>query len=327
MYRIRVVLSNLVVGGMIVGVPAPRPGAAQEAEPFRVAAHPGEDQSLDWRLEELWRAGGVNDPHLGAIAFLSPSTLAADDSGNIHVLDRAAFRVLVLSPEGRVIDSLGSRGEGPGELTNPIAISVSDGGILNAYDVNRGGLVRWRLDSRTAADPVRVRASYSYGMELHVHGDAVHFTALEFLEVSGDEVRSRYSLVRWTPAETTLLTPGREFKRVSVHLPECRVFGTHMGQIFEPVLAWGGRDERVAVAKDRDYIVHVFDDGRAVLRIERDLAGRRVTEGMARREVEGARDGAVGPPQLRRLAGSGGAGHGACRVSAGGYRCGGVARA
>ncbi|MCE2422285.1 MAG: hypothetical protein J4G03_03100 [Gemmatimonadetes bacterium] len=287
MHRFSFPLVTLVAGGTFADAACARPLTAQKTEGTpEVVAYTGEDSPLEWRFEQLWRLGGVDDIEIGAIKFISVNNVATDQAGNLYVLDRTAPRVLVISPEGSLIASLGSRGEGPGEFSNPLAVSISGGDLLTVYDLARGGLVRWRIDDRTVADPVRVRAQYSYGLGLHVDGDAVHFAAHQFLGASGEELSSRYSLVRWTPAATTLLLEGQEFKRVPAHLPQCKVFGTHMAQIFEPVLAWVGRDDRIAVAGDRDYIVHIFDGGEPTLKIERDLAARQVTEDMARREAQ-----------------------------------------
>ena len=79
-----------------------------------------------------------------------------------------------------------------------------------------------------------------------------------------------------------------------VQLPQCRVFGTYMAQIYEPVLPWAGRDDRVAVPRARDHIVHIFDGAEPTLRIEPDLAARRVTEDTARREAQARMEDLVG---------------------------------
>jgi len=47
-----------------------------------------------------------------------------DDEGRIYVLDFSACNVRIFSPEGKHIRTIGRKGQGPGEFTYPVAVSV-----------------------------------------------------------------------------------------------------------------------------------------------------------------------------------------------------------
>ena len=67
-------------------------------------------------LLEQWRIGGEDDEDilLGVIfdAKIGPT-------GDVYLIDRQLSQVLVISPDGELVTTLGRQGEGPGELNNP----------------------------------------------------------------------------------------------------------------------------------------------------------------------------------------------------------------
>lgn len=59
-----------------------------------------------------------------------PTDIAVGRSGTIYVADARANRVLMLGPEGRVIQTIGREGQGPGEFSRPSAIAQGDTGLV-----------------------------------------------------------------------------------------------------------------------------------------------------------------------------------------------------
>ena len=75
------------------------------------------------QLEEIWRVGGEDDEEIlfGVVAFG-----VLDEEGNMYLLDSQLSQVLVINPEGELIDTLGREGEGPGEMRQPTGIFLNN---------------------------------------------------------------------------------------------------------------------------------------------------------------------------------------------------------
>lgn len=72
----------------------------------------------------------VNSPYF----FSYGTRVAVDARGIMAVLESRDRRVIVLSPEGDVITTFGSKGQGPGEFLEPIAITVTPSYDLAVFD-------------------------------------------------------------------------------------------------------------------------------------------------------------------------------------------------
>lgn len=64
-------------------------------------------------LEEVQRIGSVDDPDLG---FAAISSVEVDRDGNLYVFEMQQSHLRVYSPDGRLVRTIGRRGEGPGEF-------------------------------------------------------------------------------------------------------------------------------------------------------------------------------------------------------------------
>jgi len=108
------------------------------------------------QLEEVWRIGGEDeeDVLLGMVP-----TGVMDALGNVFLLDSQLSQVLVISPEGELINTLGREGEGPGEMSRPTGIFLNNEqqiGIAQGFpgkiillntDGNPGGSITVNQDS------------------------------------------------------------------------------------------------------------------------------------------------------------------------------------
>ncbi|MCY4572536.1 MAG: hypothetical protein OXF01_07005 [Gemmatimonadetes bacterium] len=151
---------------------------------------------LSWR--EIWRAGGLNE----AEVLVRPAGVAVSPDGSVAVVDWGLAEVIVLGPDGAWQGTVTARGEGPGEVQAPVAVTWVDADTLLILDVSAFRIVTLDLASRSASvapvDPAFLSPVFAAGQ--------VRFVALQpdrtvWLEFPGPIVdgREERSFVRWSP--------------------------------------------------------------------------------------------------------------------------------
>jgi hypothetical protein len=81
------------------------------------------------QLQETLRVSEGEGFYFGRIA-----DVAVGDDGRIYVADNQAAHVKVLSPDGALQDTLGTRGEGPGEFRHPLKLALGRDDSLYVLD-------------------------------------------------------------------------------------------------------------------------------------------------------------------------------------------------
>ena len=81
------------------------------------------------QFQETLRVSKGEDFYFGRIA-----DMAVADDGRIFVSDVEGSHVKVLSPDGTLQDTVGTRGEGPGEFQHPLKLTVARGDSLYVMD-------------------------------------------------------------------------------------------------------------------------------------------------------------------------------------------------
>jgi hypothetical protein len=76
-----------------------------------------------------------------------PNDLSVDDEGNIYILDYLLAQIVVVSPSGSRLRTIGRHGEGPGEFELPRSFLV-DGDTVRVVDVGAGRLQILNRDGR-----------------------------------------------------------------------------------------------------------------------------------------------------------------------------------
>jgi hypothetical protein len=101
------------------------------------------------QLEELWRIGGEDDEEnlLGVI-----DRVLADDDGNVYLLDIQLVEVQVFGPDGVYRQSLGKRGDGPGEIRNVSGALFLPDGTLGLVQGFPGRIVKVDLAGLPAGE-------------------------------------------------------------------------------------------------------------------------------------------------------------------------------
>lgn len=103
-------------------------GVGPKAAPVAARGFPDPVSSLraqevpsTWRLEVLWRLGGIDVPEVEA--FGTVYGLSIGPYGQVLVLDRQADAITVFDRDGRFVRRFGRRGQGPGEFRTPVAMA------------------------------------------------------------------------------------------------------------------------------------------------------------------------------------------------------------
>lgn len=112
-------------------------------------------QGLSPHLQELWRAGGLREAE--ELAF--PVGAVASPSGRLAIADFRLGEVVVLEPDGSWLGPWGTRGDGPGELSFPVAANWDRRDeALAVFDIGKSKVV-FLLDGQPVREDVRVSAT------------------------------------------------------------------------------------------------------------------------------------------------------------------------
>ncbi len=116
---------------------------AEGTEIIEYAAVPLEGRGERIELvEDLVIGNREDDPNY---RFCQASQLAVDVLGNIYVLDAGNHRVQVFDSNGDYVQTLGARGEGPGELESPWSITIAGEKVV-VVDASTARLNYWSLE-------------------------------------------------------------------------------------------------------------------------------------------------------------------------------------
>lgn len=272
----------LACGGADAGIDVIRSDSAG----VDIVTSPAEDRTLDWTFEEELRLGGLDD---GPQTFTSVNydEVGADAAGNLYVLDRQAHRVVVFGPDGSHLRTMGSQGEGPGELQFPVSFAVREDGTAAVFDIGKGSLVFFGPDG--GALPQRPFAFYTEpGTLRHFALTPEGFAVARGMAGEGDDVR-KIELRAWpSPLTDAGSDPGASaadtaiLAELPLPSPDMADFGCMriaLQPLFTPVIQWDSEGSTIAAVADASYRVDVFDlDGTLRRSIRRGLSIRTATE-------------------------------------------------
>lgn len=131
--------------------------AAEPAEPPRFVD-----------LKELWRIGGDDDEEF-LFGVLSQITL--DGEGNIYLLDAQLSQVVVFSPDGEYLRTIGREGEGPGEFRRPSDMFITADGRVAVIQRMPGKVILLTSEGEPAGE-LPVPQAEDGGMQMFSGGAA-----------------------------------------------------------------------------------------------------------------------------------------------------------
>jgi hypothetical protein len=104
----------------------------------------GPDLAIDPATEDVYTIGALEGDEWET--FGNISNVVFDDEGHLFILDRDAGHVVMVSPSGEYVRTIGRQGQGPGELTGPMGLALLPNGRLVVFDFARQGLQVFRTD-------------------------------------------------------------------------------------------------------------------------------------------------------------------------------------
>ena len=87
------------------------------------------------------------------VAWSNPFGITVDDKGLIYVAEHSAHRVVVINVDGTVVRTLGSQGNGQGQLSNPSGVTVDGKGNVLVGDRSNKRIVVFRPDGTSMHIP------------------------------------------------------------------------------------------------------------------------------------------------------------------------------
>lgn len=158
MKELRFIIPGLLIAGVAAcgdgGPTAHTTAAVDTVDGVERLTYPAASASaLDWQLDTVAVLGDAFAEDAYQFDQVSDGALAADDAGNVYVLDRQGKRVLKYGPDGRHLATFGREGEGPGELNQPMAIALGPGDTIWVSDFSNA---RFTGLPQEGGDPVTI---------------------------------------------------------------------------------------------------------------------------------------------------------------------------
>lgn len=223
--------------------PTRRAQATADSAGVRIHTGPELDSPLPLIIERL---GPLRDSAGAPYAFIAAHhrLVGTDSTGRVFALSPDPS-VLVFEPSGQLVSRLGRRGNGPGELQLPVALTVSDA-TITVHDAIRRALVRWSVNSTLLADSVLV------GVAASATTVAAFASGLIFERRLVEAGGIRQQLERGDQvviASVTAATLDARFRCVTLRA---------LSPLFAASLVWSANASVVAVSKGEDYVVDLI---------------------------------------------------------------------
>ena len=256
---------------------------------IRVVSNLAPDTPLDWTFTPTLTLGGEEE---GPESFYSVSerTVGVDAAGHIYVLDADGHRLLVFTGDGTHVRTLGREGNGPGEISWAIGLTVKPDGTALIDDLGRG-TVHGFDSTGTPLDTIDELVPNNR----RIWDRDGYYSAISTIE----DDHTLYRFLRVVDADTTELAKHTSPATGVVELESCGMSLSGMSLLFSSNIVWDAWRARAAASVGTAYQIDTFDGGTHVasyrrsiepVRATRDLAVRELGEGMRVMTSAGARE-------------------------------------
>ena len=225
----------------------------------------GQPALLEWGLDTTRVFGG--DESGPATFFLArPALVDVDARGRIYVLEPNEHRVTVFDSTGVAVGTMGRQGDGPGELTWPVSVSVPDERRVYVHD-GEGQLVQLQLSDRAGTESALNYGVINMGLrhvEATSHGLLIWARKPFGGTQSIEEIDNRVvRLLSVRGEDTVALIPGKPGYSTTAYYPRCN-FTFTIAQPLAPRILWSQWGNRVAVSAWGGFRIDVLEDHRLV---------------------------------------------------------------
>jgi len=242
-------------------------GKIEVEDGVKVIKNPGEPLygEITFELEEDLSIGNEDDENY---MFYDLVTLAVDSEENIFVLDRGNFRIQRFDKIGSYLQTIGGRGQGPGEFEDPMSIHVDLKDNIYLCDVRRRNLHVFEKDGKFK-ETIRLTRSLFFGLGISEKGNILAQTFFYSQEESTEDV-------------VLMDTKGKVIKRIVSYPSETppmikkRILGNPYSHRlhFYPALDGSG-----VYGHSSEYKLYVLNtSGEARFRIEKEEKAEPVTQ-------------------------------------------------
>ena len=277
-------------------------GEPAESRPSPATGLDAPDRNLTLTTTPVYQVGGFDAPDWAT--FGQVTAVRFDAQGRLYILDSQAQQVTVVGPDGSFLHTIGSPGEGPGELSSPFGMAVTAEGQVAIFDMGHQGFVVYdsegqylrtsRVDLQTMGFPGRAITSHPSGGIVSGIGGAIRMSMggevqtgppsrpVAFFPLNDEEGRVVYEawdLPEEVPESNTDLKLGSGGS-FSIRMPVERAFEPGLYTAVLP-------DGRIAVVDSVGYRVKLISlDGEVTRTLERPIPPTPVTEAIETLERE-----------------------------------------
>jgi hypothetical protein len=221
----------------------------------------------------------VSGDSLGLVSPAEEIELVSDTAGTLYVLDPGSQRVIRLAALEGPIDVWGGKGGGPGELQDPVALSVDTSGALAILDAGRMAIQRFSRTG-TPLDPVPFSALTSGFTDLSFMGDGA---VIERRLRSGEAWRRQLLFARGR--DTILIGEEAPEPLNPVAYPGCHIVATPASPVFASRMRWTASRSGVAVASGPEYDIQLYRGPQSRRLVRRSIKPRPATRELALRAL------------------------------------------
>ncbi len=235
------------------------------------------DRTLAWSGEELYAIGGFSAAEWAE--FGSIESLGFDAQGNLYLLDGQTGKITHVSPEGEFVRTISQQGQGPGELAQPMGMTVTPDRLI-VSDIGHRGFSVFGTDGEwienVPVDLARIGLPIG-GLDVHPSGDLVGRSMIRmsfgepdeseedspppgqpiFRFAMDGESESRAIYYTWDPPE-----PEGPETEMSASSSDGNAIQFRMGQLegFRPRASYAALpDGQIAIADTTDYRIRLVD--------------------------------------------------------------------
>ncbi|WP_428273905.1 6-bladed beta-propeller [Candidatus Palauibacter sp.] len=263
---------------------AGRPAAGLDSPDIRLAPD----------VEEMYTVGVLDGAPWEM--FGSVRAVAFDETGALFILDNDAGHIVVVDPAGEFVRTISNKGEGPGELNQPIGMAVFSDGSIGVNDLTRG-IQFFSRDGEFLRAAAFNMTDGAPGNPIYALPDGTILSA-ELIGGSlsrllgGDDAESEGRPIRRYRFDGThdvfhAAWPGPPGEETEMQAGSVRMVISGAEPFPLPLAIGVLRDGRVVVADSVGYRIKILDaSGRVTSTLERPLAPVAVTEAIREAERE-----------------------------------------